>query len=750
MLFYLLFSFATLAQPVQVPTGRIEGVTLERGTKRPLSDVNVYILPHKLKATTDKDGRFVFDAVPMGEYEFVVNLANYKNYARKENLDLAKPGPAKKILLERANYQVFEITVRDRAVKRDDTTRTMKAEQFLNVPGANGDPVKAVQNLPGVARVQGFSSQVIIQGSAPEDTSYLMDDHEVPLIFHFGGLTSVITPEAVEQVDYLSAGYGPEYGRAMGGLIGLKTRNPATDRNKGFAFVDISKSGGMIEGPINETSSYLVAGRYSYLGFVLAQVLKDEPAFNLTVAPSFGDLAGIYKKKFSNGDEFKLLSILSHDELKFVLNEPLREDPGLRGEFSNTTDFYRLIPQWERRLSGGEAWRASIGFGQDKFKVNAGEDFLDVQNLVLTQRTEWEKKFRSDWTSYLGVDTRLGQAEVAFKLPGRNNQGGVDNPFSSGETVERSIKQDEILIGPYWRNRIKAEDSRWTLMPSVRLDYFNKTEEILPQPRFAARFDQNSSLFYKAAVGLYFQPPEPQETSPGFGNPDLDSPRSWHFTTGFEKDFRNGSTSGYTLQTNLFYRRFEKLVVSSQSTVVRNGNVEFERYNNDGKGRAYGAEFLVRFEKRPWSGWLSYTLSRSQREEPGQSEYLFEFDQTHNVNIVGAYEAKNNWRYSSRLRYVTGNPVTPVVGSVFDADNDVYIPKRGPFYSERNSAFVQLDFRIDKTWVYDTWLLNAYLDIQNVTNQKNSEGIRYSYNYAQKRDVMGLPVIPTFGIRGEF
>ena len=112
MLFYLLFSFASLAQPVQVPTGRVEGVTLERGTKRPLSDVNVYILPHKLKATTDKDGRFVFDAVPMGEYEFIVNLANYKNYARKENLDLSNPGPSKKILLERAKYQVFEITVR--------------------------------------------------------------------------------------------------------------------------------------------------------------------------------------------------------------------------------------------------------------------------------------------------------------------------------------------------------------------------------------------------------------------------------------------------------------------------------------------------------------------------------------------------------------------------------------------------------------------------------------------------------------
>lgn len=750
MLLSFLLALTTFAQPVQVPGGRIEGVTLERGTKRPLSDVNVYILPHKLKATTDAQGRFVFEGVPMGEYEFVVNLANYKNYSRKDVLDLSKVSVPKKILLERANYQVFEITVRDRANKRDDSTRSMKAEQFLNVPGANGDPVKAVQNLPGVARVQGFSSQVIIQGSAPEDTSYLLDDHDVPLIFHFGGLTSVITPEAVEQVDYLSGGYGPEYGRAMGGLIGLKTRNPATDRMKGFAFVDITKSGGMVEGPIDETSSYLVAARYSYLGLVLGEALKDEPAFNLTVAPSFGDLAGIYKKKLSNGDEFKFLSIVSHDELKFVLNEPLREDPGLRGEFSNTTDFYRLIPQWERRLSASEAWRASLGFGEDKIKLNAGDNFLDIESMVVTQRTEWEKKFRPTWTSYLGLDTRLSRSDVAFKLPAVGRGGGVDDPFSSGETVERSISQDEILIGPYWRNRIKADDSRWTLMPSLRVDYFNLTEEILPQPRFAVRYDQNSSLFYKAAAGLYYQPPQPQETSPGFGNPDVESPRAWHLTAGLDKDFREGATNGFSLQTNLFYRKFEKLVVASEATVVRNGVQEFERFNNDGQGHAYGAEFLVRFEKRPWSGWLSYTLSRSYRKEPGQGEYLFEYDQTHNINLVGAYEAKNNWRYSSRLRYVTGNPVTPVVGATFDADNDVYVPKRGPYFSERNSPFVQLDVRIDKTWVYDTWLLNAYLDIQNATNQQNSEGIRYSYNYAEKRDVAGLPVLPTFGIRGEF
>lgn len=734
----------------EIPTGRIEGVVLERGTKRPLSDVNVFILPHKLKATSDAQGRFVFDKVPVGDFQYIVNLANYKKYEAPGSIDLSTLSKQIRVLLERANYQVFEITVRDRAKKRDDTTRSLKAEQFLTVPGANGDPVKAIQNLPGVARVQGFSSQVIIQGSAPQDTVYLMDDHDVPLIFHFGGLTSVITPEAVEQVDYLSAGYGPEYGRAMGGLIGLKTRDPATDRTKGFVFVDITKAGGLIEGPIDDTSSYLVSARYSYLGFVVAQAVKDRPEFNLTVAPSFGDLSAVYNKKLSARDKFRVFSILSHDELSFVLKEPLRGDPSLRGNFSNSTDFFRIIPQWERRLSSDEAWRASIGVGQDQIMFDAGDNFFKLKSSVATVRGEWEKKFQPTWTSYVGLDARATQAKVGLKVPSVSSSGGVSNPISSGETIEVDLTQDELVLGPYWRNTYQAEGSPWTLMPSLRVDYFNITREVYAQPRVAARYDQNPSLFYRAATGLYYQPPEPQETSPGFGNPDLKSPFAVHGTIGAEKDFRGGSTNGFTAQTSLFYRLFDNLVVASSRTVQRNGVSEFERYNNEGSGRAFGAEFLIRYDASPWSGWVSYTLSRSYREEPGQGEYLFRYDQTHNVNVVGAFQAQNNWRYSARVRYVTGNPLTPIIGGSFDADNDTYVPQRGAFYSERLTPFFQLDFRVDKTWVYDDWILTGYLDVQNATNQKNTESVGYSYNYSKRQDVTGLPLLPTFGVRGEF
>ncbi len=732
----------------QESSSRIEGVLFEKGTKKPLADINVFVLPAKLKATTDASGKFVIEKVPAGEFNFIVNATGYLKLEKRETL--ASGVTLKRTLyLERASYQGLETTVVGKVAKRDESVRTMKTEEFLTLPGSGGDPVKAVQNLPGVART-GFSSQVIIQGSAPRDTSYALDEHNVPLVFHFGGLTSIITPEAVDAVDYLAAGYGPEFGLAMGGIVGLRTKDPATDRQKGFVFMDTTKAGGLIEGPIDETSSYLVTGRYSYLGLVLAAALKDNPRFDLTVAPSFADLTAIYKRKINDRDTFRILAIGSRDELKFLFKEPLREEPSIRGNFSNETIFYRVIPQWTRSFDDSKKGRLSLGMGQNILKVDAGENFFDLQSIVVSQRGEYEWKPREDWTSYLGVDNQYIRSTVNLRLPTPTGGGGIGNPISSGSTTDLSITRDDFLIGPYWRNTIKGKDSKWTLMPSLRIDYINFTKEILPQPRFAARYDHDDSLFYKAAGGLYFQPPEFQESSPEFGNPDVKSPHSWHYTVGAEKDLRAGSTDGWVVSSNLFYRQFEKLVVASSRTITRDGSTVPERFTNEGRGRAFGAEFMIKYDAKRWSGWLAYTVSRSLRTEPGQAEYVYAYDQTHNINLVGSYDLPRNWKLSGRVRYVTGNPNTPVIGGTFDSDNDTYVPQRGPFFSERLEPFFQVDFRADKKWVYDTWILWGYLDIQNVTNQQNPEGIRYAYDYSQRRTVTGLPILPTIGVRGEF
>jgi hypothetical protein len=99
---------------------------------------------------------------------------------------------------------------------------------------------------------------------------------------------------------------------------------------------------------------------------------------------------------------------------------------------------------------------------------------------------------------------------------------------------------------------------------------------------------------------------------------------------------------------------------------------------------------------------------------------------------------------------VSGLPFTPIRGATFDADNDVYVPLSGRIYSQRFDAFRQLDLRIDRKYIYDRWILTAYLDILNVLNAENPQSIEYSFDYRQKKRVRGLPILPTFGVKGEF
>ena len=151
-------------------------------------------------------------------------------------------------------------------------------------------------------------------------------------------------------------------------------------------------------------------------------------------------------------------------------------------------------------------------------------------------------------------------------------------------------------------------------------------------------------------------------------------------------------------------------------------------------------------------GWVSYTLSRSRRtDQPGDTERFFSYDQTHVLALVAGVKLGWGWRIGGRFRYATGNPYTPLEPGYYDAAADVYVPKpSAPALSGRIDDFFQLDLRIDKTFVFESWSLKVYLEFQNATNQQNVEFMNYSYDYRKEEPVTGLPLIPSLGIRGSF
>lgn len=731
---------------------------LERGSNNPISNASVLVEsisnssdspPIQEELTTDGEGTVTLSRQMGTEFKVIVIHEGHEKFEGAFGAQ-SKEG-TQTIRLQKESGSDYRTTVRSKKIDSDMTQKSLTQEEFLSVPGAAQDPVKAVQNLPGVNRASGFSSQVVIQGSAPGDSRYLIDGVEVPIIFHFGGLSSVVIPQAISQVDYYSAGYGPRYSRAMGGVIELKTKNVDLlgRKNKGFFFVDTLNSGGMYEHKIDEKRSFSIGGRFSYIGAVLKAVMKDQEAFNLTVAPEFADLTAIYNQKISSQQSLKVVATGSSDRLAFVFNEPVRDNPSVRGAFNNQTRFYRLIPQYNLKLGNDDELDVVAGIGLDQLKIEVGDQFFKLESQAYSFRTDWSHRFSDIYRIKLGMDHLLNDAKVTLKLPLNNSEGGVGAPIGSREQLEYDRKIALWSGGFYVKNDLQLK-SNFIISPSVRIDTFRVSDEVVAAPRLSAAYKPSEWTTFSAASGLYYQPPQPQESLSGIGNPNVKSPRVWHYTVGYERDFREGRSNGLTIKGNLFDRQYDRLVVGSSAQVLEDGKLVAEIYNNSGRGRSYGFDQMIKAQYDRWNGWISYTLLKSTRRDPTNGLYNAQYDQTHNFNLVVGRDLPRQWRFSTRFRYVTGNRYTPVTSASFDSDQDAYIPQRGLIYSKRLRDFYQLDIRIDKKWTLDSQVWSLYLDIQNVLNTKNPESINYAYDFSRSVTVSGLPLLPAFGLRGEF
>ena len=286
----------------------------------------------------------------------------------------------------------------------------------------------------------------------------------------------------------------------------------------------------------------------------------------------------------------------------------------------------------------------------------------------------------------------------------------------------------------------------FTWVPGVRVDGYAPASKLTFDPRIAARWHFERRSWAKAYAGLYHQPPQFNEWDEKLGNPNLRPSSAIQAGLGAGHDL----TKSLTIEGEGFYKWIDDLPVQVAGNASDpEGRTE---YANQGIGRAYGFEALVRrqMSERVY-GWLSYTLSRSERASPYTGGWTtFQMDQTHILSAVGVVRLRRGWTMSGRFRYVTGNPTTVVDEAVYDADRDRYMPIPGFRHDERLPTFHQLDLRFDKRWEWSGWTLDGYLDVQNVYARQNAERVRYNFDYSDRAYITGLPLFPSIGIRGEF
>jgi outer membrane receptor protein involved in Fe transport len=531
-------------------------------------------------------------------------------------------------------------------------------------------------------------------------------------------------------------------------VVDVSLKRLAPKRTAGYVDVNLLDAGIFVETPVGAHTVVALAARRSYLDALLNAFFPSDSAIGFATAPRYMDGQLVVQSRPRAGHDLRFMLFGSDDRLAIVFKQPADFDPNAGGnQFGLSTSFYRSLfsytytpnETWSNtlRFSQGRDWLA-FGIGVLSFSVNAYTS--QVRDTLRVKASEW-------LTLSAGVDVQFLRGQGTIALPPRTKEGQPP-----GNTDYSAIRRANFDNLDYWSPAAFAEAEFRPLpsllvVPGLRFDYFSRTGATAVEPRLGVRQSVNKTVALKAGVGLYHQRPDFGEDYPGFGNPKLTTEKAWHFSGGAEWRI----TQTLSLDGTLFYKYLYDLISPTDRFTTDGTTVTPLIYDNGGRGRVRGAEVLLRKELGgAFTGWLAYTLSRSERLDSGATSYrLFDYDQTHILTVLGSYAFKHNITVGGRFRYVSGNPRTPVVGSVVNASADRYEPLFGAVNSARNPAFHQLDLRVDKRWVFDRWMLDVYLDVQNVLNHKSPEGLAYSYDYSQSKPRGGLPILALFGVRAD-
>jgi TonB family protein len=713
------------------------------GAKTPLAGAIVVVTPESgpaLSRTTTADGSFEVKDLAPGRYRVEVTAEGFEPSQGVEELGVSEEVSLKLALVPVAAED--EVVVHGVRPIREVTRRTVTRRELSRVPGTSGDALRALQNLPGVNRPPALSGVLIVRGNADQTTPVFIDGLWVPNIYHFGGLSSVVPTEMLDEVNFYPGNFSVKYGRALAGVVDAHLRETRNDgRYHGLLQLDLIDVRAMAEGPVPLASGWNFIGgfRRSHVDAWLIPLLEGEDT-QIKGAPVYYDWQLMFDKRPTKSSYLRIGLLGFDDRVRLV-----DESSPMTGSLASTNASLGIGAIYKNRLSPKTNLDLTLSLARSHQSISISNILIDTEAYGFLARGEVTTKLASNLTLRAGVDSLLAPYNVNGQLP-EDSGGGEDvGPFITVPT--RTFDHTNLFFLPAVYGELTTTPSkRSALVSGVRVDYNHEGRAIDVSPRISGRYDViagSPRTTVKAGSGIFHQAPGLGEVVLSEDATDLRSTRSWQNSLGVEQEL------GEHLELSVegFYNLLDDLIGRAPD---ENGVLA---YNNLARGRVYGAEAMLRYRAdEHFFGWLSYTLSRSERTwGPGEETELFSLDQPHILTLLGSYSFGSGWEIGARFRYVTGNLYTPCVGSLFNSTATSYVCVSGPPQSKRLPPFHQLDVRIDKRWVFSSFTLGVYLDVINAYNRTNPDFIGYNFDFTKQRPETGsLPFVPSLGVRGEF
>jgi hypothetical protein len=577
------------------------------------------------------------------------------------------------------------------------------------LPGAFGDPFRAVSVLPGVGQLVTGLPVFFVRGAPPGNLGYMIDGIRVPLLFHAFLGPAVVHPKMIERVELHPGAYPASFGRYAGGVVSADLSEPQGQFNAEWsarlidagAFVDAPFAGGR--------GNVMLAGRYSYTALLLS-LFSD-------LELQYWDYQALVSYDLTSRDRLSVFAFGAYD---FAATPPDPDEPDLAGSGENAVLFHRVDLRYDHRYSETSRVRAALTLGLEGTRGGQGL----VQNGSLAGRLEFRSQLTPDVMFRSGISSSIDRYRLELD-PNTENYLDVVALFPS---------RVDSVVGAHADVVISASPGV-TLTPGIRVDRYASAgnSAIGVSPRLAASFRVTDAVSIEHAVGIADQPPNFVPGVPGVAVAGLPG--------GLQRSVQTSSTLRAELpwstsgSASVFYNGYFRLTDPFSQNQDLDLDADEARVRS--LGRAYGLELLLkrRLTDRI-GGILSYTLSRSTRSHE-RIHTLSGYDRPHVLNLALSYDLGRRWLVSARTIAYSGVPGSRTFGErrLFDQ------PRARPFF--RVDARLEKRFQISQSswWAVVAELMNASF---------SSEVLRRPCEPDCSDDVVGPLVLPSLGVTGQF
>ncbi|MBN2434959.1 MAG: TonB-dependent receptor [Spirochaetes bacterium] len=699
--------------------------------------------------------------------------------------------------------------------KQDLSRRSMTVEELNAVPATLGDSVSALTSLPGVTRYSGgggggsnMYGQMTVRGMEPNSNRFFVDGVPIQYPQHFFGLHAVVANPLISTIDLYSSAHPAEFNGAMGSVIQINTLDKVEEFG-GVVEMNLLSGTSAIWTPTysntyqngqlkKERNGYfIVAGRVGYLSLFVPIIYELIQGEELDQVPNYWDYQIKYKHYFNSRNSLTLMAMGAKDWWDVRLSSNFMDDtmdPLIHGAELDTDQMFNnqmavhkyTTGKVTNRLTGYSALPTYINnFGLNHDLV--ADAFRDIKMRTMPYEFGIKDELFFDYMEGMGqLAVSAGYTHYRF-----SQEGDVVLMRELPESGEIDyLKEDSLFYRTevdktYTNNLFHGHLSNsltfggLTVIPQVRLEYLDRAESFVADPRGLVKYEFPSRTTVSVASGLYHEfvqvNPYMFNMNTEFANmgKEVKPERSLQNVLGVKQEL-----GLYTLSVEGFYNYYYDMLRDWPHEV----DGKLVPVKNTGEKKTIGAEIMLKKDAlanvNDYFGWISYTFTQSEERDnvpisvdktgKGEIWYTSPYEQKHAIKLMTGYKMGNHL-FSAQFQFYTSHPYTRIIGSVEDEEYKEYMAEKGedkerhvPVYSdepytEHNTPEFQLDIRYTYNAKYKWGNVKWYIEVVDVLSMFN-DTYTYTYYYnkpyskSNPKDLKdeGIGTIPNMGVEISF